>query len=295
MTTRGLETLFGAVSVVRLAYGGREVGALHPLDAELNLPVERFSHGIRRRVAGEVARGSYDDAVAAIADTTGAHIAKRQVEQVARRAATDFDAFYGAAVFDEAVPGDLQIVSVDGKGIVTRTEDLRPATRRAAASYKQKMGKRLSKGEKPYRKRMATVAAVYGIDRFVRTPAQVVAGLNADDAGEARPRPASKRVFASLAKSVPAVIAEVLADRLPVATQRGCQPRRRPTGGQAQNDQSPANEPGIRAVADDKGQGTVLLDGQNDYHGVPPPGIGLLGCVATPQCPVGRFLPSSGG
>ena len=46
--TRALETVFGTVSVERLAYRAPGVGNLHPADATLNLPVERHSHGLRK-------------------------------------------------------------------------------------------------------------------------------------------------------------------------------------------------------------------------------------------------------
>ena len=42
-------------------------------------------------------------------------------------------------------------------------EDLRELTRRAALRAVQKLGSRLSQGEKKNRKRMATVAAVYDV------------------------------------------------------------------------------------------------------------------------------------
>ena len=57
---RALETVFGTVSIERLAYRAPEVGNLHPADAALNLPVERHSHGLRKLAALEAARGSFD-------------------------------------------------------------------------------------------------------------------------------------------------------------------------------------------------------------------------------------------
>jgi ABC-type cobalamin transport system ATPase subunit len=57
--------------------------------------------------------------------------------------------------------GSMLVMSVDGKGVVMRTSDLREQTRTAARSRKHKMGARLSQGEKKNAKRMATVAAVY--------------------------------------------------------------------------------------------------------------------------------------
>ena len=63
---RALETVFGTVTVERLAYRAPGVGNLHPADAALNLPVERHSHGLRKLTALEAARGSFQDATDAI-------------------------------------------------------------------------------------------------------------------------------------------------------------------------------------------------------------------------------------
>ena len=48
---RALTTVFGAVTVTRLAYRRRGEPNLHPADAALNLPAERHSHGVRRLAA----------------------------------------------------------------------------------------------------------------------------------------------------------------------------------------------------------------------------------------------------
>lgn len=76
VSDRELATVFGPVRVARIGYGQRGVVSLFPRDAELNLPPEIHSHGVRRRVAEEAARGSFDEAVQAMARTTGADVAK---------------------------------------------------------------------------------------------------------------------------------------------------------------------------------------------------------------------------
>jgi hypothetical protein len=206
---RDLATVFGKVEVSRLGYGAEGAASLHPLDAELNLPPERYSHELRRRAAEQVAKGSYDEAVATLAAATGTAVPKRQVEELVRRAAEDFDAFY---VQQSAAPegtGSLLVLSFDGKGVVMRREDLRPATQKAAAQRRQKLAKRLSKGEKRNAKRMATVAAVYTVAPFVRTPAEVAGTLAPiHSAPRPRPRPEAKRVWASLQKDPATVIEE---------------------------------------------------------------------------------------
>ena len=91
---RGLATVFGEVEVRRIAYRRRGEANLHPADAVLNLPAEKHSHGLRRLAAIESSRGSFDAAVDAIERSTGQHLGKRQAEDLADRAAVDFDTFY---------------------------------------------------------------------------------------------------------------------------------------------------------------------------------------------------------
>ena len=64
--TRALTTVFGEVTVTRLAYRRRRHANLYPADAALNLPVEKHSHGLRQLAALEAARGSFDDTAEAV-------------------------------------------------------------------------------------------------------------------------------------------------------------------------------------------------------------------------------------
>jgi hypothetical protein len=208
-SARPLVTLFGPVRVVRDQVGARGEESLHPLDAELNLPEERQSHGVQRRVAQEAAKGSFDEVVKTMAETTGALVSKRQAEELSRRAAVDFDAFYEARPAQRAADSDLLVQSFDGKGIVVRTEDLREATKKAATAGQHKLQKRLTKGEKRNRKRMAEVAAVYDIAPHPRTVEDVIAELRPVHAVRPeRPRPTDKRVWASVKKGLDEVVTE---------------------------------------------------------------------------------------
>ena len=84
--TRRLAGIFGDVTVTRLVYRGPRAANLHPADAALNLPAEMHSHGLRRLVAIESSRGSFDGAVQAVERATGQALGKRQVEDLAARA-----------------------------------------------------------------------------------------------------------------------------------------------------------------------------------------------------------------
>ena len=158
---RGLMTLFGEVTVRRLGYGARGEESIFPLDGELNLPRDSYSHGLRRRLAEEVARSSFDEAMRDLERTTGGKVPKRQAEALAAKVSQDFEAFYASRGSDEPEPTlDPLVMSLDGKGIVMRREDLREATRKAAEREQHKLKTRLSQGEKRHRQRMATVATV---------------------------------------------------------------------------------------------------------------------------------------
>jgi hypothetical protein len=189
---RRLITTLGEVEVERIGYGQRGVDSRFPLDATLNLPPTSYSLGLRRKLAYEAAKGSFDDAVEAVELATGVGIPKRQAEEEVRRAAVDFDAFYAArkpAANEEA--GDLLILSTDGKGVSMRRDALRPATRKAAEERRPRLEKRVSKGEKTATRRMAQVAAVYSIEPYVRT-AEEIAGTLGPAAGKSPVEPSTR-------------------------------------------------------------------------------------------------------
>jgi hypothetical protein len=215
---RPLLTLVGRVEVERTAYQAHDVDGLHPADAVLNLPPELYSHGVRRVVAEEAARSSFDEVVALLEKQTGATVPKRQVEELSVRAAQDFEAFYRARRESGEVredTGDILVLTFDGKGVTVRPEDLRPATRKAAARATRKLSTRLTKGEKRNRKRMAQVAAVYDVAPWVRTPMDVLHGLRpTEDKALERPEVRNKRVWASLTHAPAKVINEAFAEAL---------------------------------------------------------------------------------
>jgi hypothetical protein len=209
---RGLMTLFGEVVVRRKGYGRRGESSLYPLDAELNLPEDRYSHGLRLRVSEAVSGSSFDEAVEQVQRTTGGKVAKRQALALARDVSRDFEAFYAGGGGGAAEPtSDPLVMSVDGKGVVMRPEGLREATRRAGERSSHKLETRLSKGEKRHRKRMATVATLYSVAAHPRTPEQIM-GL--EERGEAAPRPRDKRVWASLEREPSQIIEEQFREAL---------------------------------------------------------------------------------
>lgn len=213
--SRELGSMFGSVTVWRLAYEADAVPSLHPLDAGLNLPPGHYSYGVHRLVAEQTAKSSFDEVVVEVGKWTGTTVHKRQVEELAQAAAQDFDAFYAQRRLDVAGLGAKQVLVItsDAKGIVVRPEDLREATRRAAAQHQHKLEKRLTRGEKRNRKRMTQVAATYIIEPFVRDAEDVVREFRpVHEVAERRPRPTHKRVWASVVRDPADVIEEAFCE-----------------------------------------------------------------------------------
>ncbi len=145
-------------------------------DDALNLPNDKYSHGLEERVAEEAAKVSFDNVVASIEKTTGGRVHKRQAECLTVRAARDFETFYEQRQSNETEASDsLLVMSMDGKGVVMRKEDLREAIRQKAEKNLERK-KRLGSGEKRNRKRkrMATVAAIYLNDEYHRSAEQIM-------------------------------------------------------------------------------------------------------------------------
>lgn len=141
----------------------------------LNLPEHLHSHPLRRLAVREAVRGSFDTAHAAIVEQCGPVVGKRQIEQLTVAMAADIDAFYTSHAPLACTDDTLLVLSADGKGVVMCPEALREQTRKAAelkgsGTYQT----RLSSGEKPNRKRMATLGAVYDAEPKPRDPHDVI-------------------------------------------------------------------------------------------------------------------------
>jgi hypothetical protein len=168
-------------------------------------------------VAEEAAKSSFAEVVQTVDKMTAGHVPKRQVDDLTPEVAQDFEAFYESRknVTPEQTE-DILVMTTDAKGIVMHEVDLREATRRAAERQRKEGTKaaRLKPGEKSNRKRMATVASVYSVAPYIRTPEEIMnKGKNMAEKS-LRPRPKNKRVFASVEKEPEEVIGEMFAEAL---------------------------------------------------------------------------------
>ena len=203
---RQYESIFGTIRIDRLGYGRPGDRSIHPLDEELNLPQRRYSYVAQKRGAKLVGRGPYDEAVEEIAETTAAHVPKRQMEEIAKDAAKDFDAFYEQRSSLLPAPeqtGPILVGSFDCKGIPRLKKEEEKAEPQPV---------RLGKGQKRTKKKMATVASVHTTPPHMRAAEEVVTQLMDPDPprrSEDKPRPENRRLWASIKKSKDEVIEEV--------------------------------------------------------------------------------------
>jgi hypothetical protein len=130
--------------------------------------------GLRRVAVTEAVRGSFDQAQAAIERRCGRVLGKRRLEQLVAAASGDIDDFYRQQIPVPSSRDVLLVMQVDGKGVVMRPEALRPATQRARLAAEVGHRSRLAPGEKPNRKRMATVACVFDAAPAPRRPHDVI-------------------------------------------------------------------------------------------------------------------------
>lgn len=211
--SRTLNTIFGKVKASRKGYSIDGADSVFPQDASLNLSSDQYSDGLKRQVANSVAFQSFEQSVLSIITNTASSVPNRQVKNITKHLGQDFDDFYKAKQIDIHSKTDILVLSCDGKGIVMRQDDLRPATKKAAQSEEHKKKTRLSKGEKRNRKRMATVASVYDINPFFRS-AESIMDKTKVPKGTVVPKPGYKRVWASVEKPSQEVIEDMFHEAL---------------------------------------------------------------------------------
>ena len=201
LSTRHYYSPFGQVYVERLGYKTTDAPSIFPLDGTLNLPENCYSHQIQKRVGRAISGHSINDTRIDIHNETSVKIANRQLEEIAYNSSLDFESFYESQVFDETMNNKpINVLSFDGKGIVMKKKHLTEETKKRAERSSHKLEKKLSKGEKKNKKRMATVAAIYSIDRNIRMPEEVAKQFKPIHIikDKAPPKPVNKKVSASI-------------------------------------------------------------------------------------------------
>lgn len=220
LRTRTINTVFGAIPIQRLAYSKPHISSLCPLDAMLNLPPMNMSYTLQKQLIVEVIKNSFHEAIETLARWTGVTIPKAQAKHIVLEAAQDFHPFYTRQRLREqqdAEPLPLLVLTADGKGVLVRMDDLRPATRKLAVQHSTQTGVHASERGRRHTRRMATVASVYEVARFSRTADDVVQSFfPSKETGErpTRPVPKAKRLWASVKHASDRVIRDLFEDAL---------------------------------------------------------------------------------
>ena len=187
-------SVFGRFTLQRTVYGSREGQKIDfvPLDNRLQLPECPFSYLLQdwdQALACEQAFGQVNATIARMLGLTQSVDSLERMNRDVAQQATPFRLNRPLPAADQE--GEIFVASADGKGVVLRRGPDDPAPR----AYR-------TKGDKASQKRMATVGTVYSVDRYVRTPEEVVAALFRDGPSpeKGRPKPQHKQVWASLAQ-----------------------------------------------------------------------------------------------
>lgn len=191
--SRSYVSIFGPFRLARTVYGSREGQKLAfvPLDNRLQLPESVYSYVLQDWDQGWCVEQAFGQVQSTVARILNLQQSVDSLEQMNQQMAVQVKDFReNRPRPDPATEGPILVTSGDGKGIVMR----RAAADPAAAAHR-------SKGQKASQKRMATVGTAYTVDRYVRTPEEVVATLFRDGPKPPpRPQPCHKRVWASLAQ-----------------------------------------------------------------------------------------------
>jgi hypothetical protein len=190
--SRRYVSIFGEFRLPRTVYGSRAGQALQfvPLDNRWQLPQSVFSYLLQdwdQALAVEQAFSQVNQTIARMLKLKQSVDSLEGMNQQMAHDVGWFRDLQGSPPLAEE--GQIVVVTADCKGIVMRGQ----ATPTVCG------GERPA-GERANGKRMATVGAVYTVDPYVRTAAEVVAALFGDPDYERRPRPepCHKRVWASL-------------------------------------------------------------------------------------------------
>jgi len=199
LRTRPYQSVFGLFELERWVYAEREGQKIElvPLDARLALPESKFSFLLQdfdQNLAVE-------EPFAQVRNTIGRILHVEQhvdsLERINRKMGEHVEDFHAKQQPPPAEEeGAILVETADGKGVPIR----RPADAPPIQEHQRRPG------PKPDRKKMATVASVYTVDPFVRTPEEVVERLfrdpqardEAEKSAPQRPRPSHRRLRASL-------------------------------------------------------------------------------------------------
>jgi hypothetical protein len=190
---REIRNVFGLFELMRAVYGTREGQKIEavPLDARLQLPQGKHSYLLQDWDQELVVDRPFAAVSRTLARMLGFTQSVHTLEREQREMATAVAAFWQERPIPPSEEGQLLVCTADGKGVPMRGAAKAPNGVEPAATT----------GVRPGTKKMALVGSVYTVDRFVRTPEEVLEALFEEaPAGPppSRPRPCFKYVRAAL-------------------------------------------------------------------------------------------------
>jgi len=191
---REIQNVFGLFELYRAVYATREGQKIEavPLDKRLGLPQGKYSYLLQDWDQALAVEMPYATVSAALTRILGFTQSVHTLERHQREMATAVEAFWQERPTPTAEKeGELLVCTADGKGVPMR----------GGAKAPKGVEPPSTSGIRPGTKKMALVGAVYTVDRFVRTPAEVLEALFQEapvGLPPARPRPCFKYVRAAL-------------------------------------------------------------------------------------------------
>jgi hypothetical protein len=191
---RPLRTVFGLHSIQAFVYapGSHQKMALRPVDARLELPEGRASYLFEEFSQYFCVDQAFGQTSQSLDRVLRQKVSVDSLERINERLGEQADRFL------EELPtprsheeGEILVFTGDAKGVPMFNEDTA-----SWAAFEEKP-------DRPGNRRMATLAGVYSVDRYVRTPEEIVAALFRD--GERpthgdRPKPRFKHIRGSFVR-----------------------------------------------------------------------------------------------
>jgi hypothetical protein len=180
---RDYVSIFGKIDIQRYVYAQRKGQAIEfaAIDARLALPAGKFSYLLQDWDQSFAMEEAFGQTAKTVQKILGLKQYVDSLEHMNQEMAQSADAFQKSLPAPPAKEeGEIFVQTADGKGVPIR----RPADAPPIMDHQHRTG------PKPDRKKMATLGAVYSINRLVRTPEDVVESLFRDPQ---QPRPKTPR------------------------------------------------------------------------------------------------------
>jgi len=182
---RPLRTIFGEHCFEAFVYsrGPKERIELRPIDARLNLPESKASYLLQEFSQLFCVEKAFGVGARQFETVFGQKLSVDVLEHTNRDMGAEAQQFLDTLATPAVTEGELLVATADGKGV-----PLVQADAEAVPLFDER--------ERPGNRRMATLGCAYTVDRYRRTPEEVVAALFRDKTGsqpDKRPEPCGKR------------------------------------------------------------------------------------------------------